>query len=276
MITKDLKSFIYSDVRWDGSIAYRPRTLRELLAEISDENIGVRRALSVVAESIRLLREETGETVDPDRIPIDDPATLALFREGRTGGVFRFRCRPLRKRLRRHPPERFEDLAAWDAFWRPSTIAGGFLDVFIRRLRSPRPARPLGLESLDADVPALDAILEPTRGVPVFHEQFTAMAREIAGFSSEEAYTLRRAASRVATDAGRLERLAPAFASGCAARGLEADTAARLFDWLRDYSMYAISQGNTVAVTWLAWQQAWLKTHHPARFRAACNPFSAL
>ena len=217
---------------------------------------------AVVAETLRRLREGPGVEVDLDRIRPDDPETLAVFAEGRTAGIAGFGSRGMQKRLRQLQPEGFEDLAALFALDRPGPVAGGMLDDFIRRRH--------GARGPEADIPALAPILQPTRGLLVYHEQVAAIAAGVAGFSPEEADSFCQAARKRQT-AILAQQKAP-FVEGCAARGLGRREAEELFRLLETYGEYGFPRAFALACTWISWQQAWLKAHHPVEFDAARRP----
>src|SRR5204863_361107 len=142
------------------------------------------RTLTVIDDAIKSVKAQTGETIDITAIPLDDPEVYRLFQEGRTKGVFQFESGGMVDVLRRAKPTKFEDLAAFNALYRPGALDAGMVDEYVKRKTASKPKYL---------VPALSDILEETYGIIVYQEQVLRVAQAIAGFSLGDADFLRKA-----------------------------------------------------------------------------------
>src|SRR5205807_168577 len=143
------------------------------------------RTLTVIDDAIKSAKAAEGVDIEIDKIPLDDPEVYRLFQEGRTEGVFQFESGGMVDLLRRARPTKFEDLAAFNALYRPGALDAGMVDEYVRRKNGTSKARYL--------VPAMKEILEETYGVIVYQEQVMQIAQVVAGFSLGEADLLRKA-----------------------------------------------------------------------------------
>lgn len=211
------------------------------------------RTLVVLAEAAR------AAGVDPDRIDCDDPAALGIFAGGRLAGIFQFDT-PTARRLCRAAASRisFEVLVALNALNRPGPLAAGLADAYVRRL--------VEGDAPPALHPVYDRIMAATLGVPVYQEQVVALARDLAGYSPEDADGLRK---MIAKKLPGLAAEAPRFVAGATAAGLAEDEAADLFRRLVGFGRYAFNRSHAAAYAYLAVQLAFLKAHHPVAFYAA-------
>ena len=131
--------------------------------------------LTLLHDAVAHIRDTTGETIALDVLPLGDAKTYQLFSEGRTLGIFQFESSGMRDTLRKAKPERFEDLIALNALYRPGPLRGGVIDDFI--------ARKQGKVEITYELPALEPILKETYGVIAFQEQVMRIASDLAGFS---------------------------------------------------------------------------------------------
>src|SRR4030095_16740980 len=146
------------------------------------------KTLTVIQDACALIHERTGERLDMDAVPFDDPAAYALLRTGRTAGIFQFESPLATDTLRAIKCDRFDDLGACNALLRPGPLDAGMHTVFIRRK--------LGQERVTYLHPLLKEIIEPTYGVITYHEQVMRIANVLAGFSLAEADVLRKAVGK--------------------------------------------------------------------------------
>jgi len=215
--------------------------------------------LTVLDDTVQLLRQHRQVELKLDEIPLDDPATFQLFSRGATSGIFQFESHGMREILRRYQPTRFEDLIALNALYRPGPIEGGMIPDFI--------ARKHGEREIVYDLPELKEILEETYGVMVYQEQVMQVANRLAGFSLGEADILRRAMGKKKPKEMAAQR--EKFIAGCKQSKLNEKKAARIFDLMAQFAGYGFNKSHSTAYALLAYQTAYLKTHYPVEFMAA-------
>lgn len=190
--------------------------------------------------------------------PPDDPATYRMLAAGDGIGVFQLDSPGMRRLLRQLQPERFSDLVALLALYRPGPFQAGAVAQFIRRRR--------GEEPVTYPHPVLREALADTYGVLVYQEQVMAIARDAAGFSLGEADDLRRALGRGPRAAAAWQER---FLAGARGQGLAPRAAGAIWRYLLDHAGYSFNKAHTTAYALLAYRTAYLKAHHPARYFAA-------
>ena len=215
--------------------------------------------LTILDDTVRLIATYRGEKVDPSVFPLDDKATYELFARGDTTGIFQFESHGMRDILRRYQPTRLEDLTALNALYRPGPIQGGMIDDFI--------ARKHGKKKVNYDLPELQEILAETWGVILYQEQVMQIANQLAGFSLGDADLLRRAMGKKKHEEMAAQR--EKFVTGCIARKVPQKKAEKLFDLMAEFAGYGFNKSHSCAYALLAYQTAYLKTHHPVEFMAA-------
>ncbi|KFN49638.1 DNA polymerase III subunit alpha [Arenimonas composti] len=197
--------------------------------------------------------------VDVLALPLDDPATYALLSKGQTTAVFQFESRGMKEYIRKLQPSTFEDLIALAALYRPGPLGAGMVDDFIDRRH--------GRAEVSYPHDLLEPILKPTYGVIVYQEQVMQIAQVLAGYSLGGADLLRRAMGKKKPEEMAKERVK--FEAGAAERGIDADTATRIFDLMEKFADYGFNKSHSAAYALVAYQTAWLKAHYPAEFMAA-------
>jgi DNA polymerase-3 subunit alpha len=215
--------------------------------------------LTVLTDAVKLVETNRGVTLQLDSLPLDDAPTYELFSRGDTTAIFQFESHGMRDILRRYQPTRLDDLTALNALYRPGPIQGGMVDDFI--------ARKHGKKKVTYDLPELREILEETYGVILYQEQVMQIANRLAGFSLGEADILRRAMGKKNREEMAAQR--EKFLGGCHARKVPAKKAERIFDLITEFAGYGFNKSHSCAYALLAYQTAWLKTHHPVEFVAA-------
>ncbi len=215
--------------------------------------------LTVIDQTLKQIREQDALDLDLAHVGLDDPETLNLFCEGRTSGIFQFESSGMRDILRRLQPDRFEDLIALNALYRPGPIQGGMIDDFINRRH--------GKVQIEYTVPELEEILKETYGVIVYQEQVMRIASLLGGFSLGEADLLRRAMGKKKKSV--MEKQRKRFLAGAVERGVDAAKAERIFQLMAQFAGYGFNKSHSTAYALLAYQTAYLKTHFPVQFMAA-------
>ena len=216
------------------------------------------KTVTVVDDTLRGLRHQ-GIDLDLDAVPLDDAATFRIFAEARTSGIFQFESAGMRDMLRRAQPSRFEDLAAFNALYRPGALSVGMVDRFI--------ARKLGREKVSYIFSELEPVLRETYGVIAYQEQVMQIAGIIAGFSMAEADVLRKAMGK--KDADVMVRQKMKFLDGAVAKGHPRKKAEELWNYIEPFAGYGFNKSHSVAYAMLAYKTAYLKAHHPVAFMAA-------
>jgi DNA polymerase-3 subunit alpha len=217
------------------------------------------RTLTLLDNCVKLIASQLGETIDLERLPMDDPKTYQLFSEGQTFGIFQFESDGMRDILRRFKPERLSDLTALNALYRPGPIRSGMIDDFIKRKHGKVPVR--------FEVPALKEILDDTLGVIVYQEQVMRIASTLAGFTLGEADILRKAMGKKKADVMQAQR--EQFVAGAVANGIPEKKAKKIFDLMEHFGGYGFNRSHSAAYALLAYQTAYLKANYPVFFMAA-------
>src|SRR5262245_30744312 len=215
------------------------------------------RTLTLIDNCVKMVAEATGEALDPDRFPLDDPRTYELFTAGKTSGLFQFESDGMRDILKRFKPDRLEHLTALNALYRPGPMQ--MIDDFIRRRH--------GHTRATYEHPSLEPILQETYGVMVYQEQVMQIASALAGFTLGEADILRKAMGKKKVEVMTAQK--EKFLKGCADRGVPARKASRIWDLMEQFAGYGFNKSHSAAYAWLAYQTAFLKANYPAWFMAA-------
>jgi len=198
---------------------------------------------------------------DIDRIPIDDPKTFELLRSTQTAAVFQLESSGMRDLIKRMRPDRFDDLIALVALFRPGPLQSGMVDDFITRRHAVNKA------DIDYLHPDLKPLLEETYGVILYQEQVMQIAQLLAGYTLGSADLLRRAMGKKKPEEMAKQR--EIFVTGATERGVAQHTATRIFDLMEKFAAYGFNKSHSAAYAVLAYQTAYLKAHYPAAFMAA-------
>ena len=198
-----------------------------------------------------------GVTVDLDHLPLDDKKTYDMLARGDAGGVFQMEGQGMRDTLRQMRPDRFEDLIAAVALYRPGPMAN--IPDYCRRKHG---------EKWDAPHPEIHDILSETYGIMVYQEQVMQIAQKMAGYSLGGADLLRRAMGKKI--AAEMEAQRDIFTKGAIARGIDPAKAKEVFDLMAKFADYGFNKSHAAAYAFVAYQTAWLKANHPEVFIAAC------
>ena len=212
--------------------------------------------LTILKQTVGLLAE-LGVTVDVDRLPLDDPRTYEMLSRGDAGGVFQFESAGMRDVLRQMRPDRFEDLIAAVALYRPGPMAN--IPDYCRRKHG---------EAWAAPHPELQPILSETYGIMVYQEQVMQIAQTMAGYSLGGADLLRRAMGKKIR--AEMEQQRATFTVGATGRGIKPDKATEVFDLMAKFADYGFNKSHAAAYALVSYQTAWMKANHPVAFLAAC------
>jgi DNA polymerase-3 subunit alpha len=217
------------------------------------------RTLTILEKALETLRRSGGAVPDLDRLPENDPGTLAMLGRGEALGVFQLESSGMRDLLTRIRPDRFEDLSAVVALFRPGPLGSGMVDQYVERKQGRQPVAYLH--------PSLEPILAETYGVIVYQEQVMRIANSLAGFTLNESDTLRKAMGKK-----KPEVMAPfraKFVAGCRGRAIPEDVAVEIWKQMEFFAGYGFNKSHTIAYAVVTYQTAYLKHHHPREFMAA-------
>ncbi|MFA5027240.1 MAG: DNA polymerase III subunit alpha, partial [Candidatus Methylomirabilota bacterium] len=215
------------------------------------------RTLSVIANTVKLVQESRGATVDIERIPQDDPAAFQLLGEAKTFGVFQLESAGMRRLLQDLRPSRIEEVIALVAMYRPGPMEN--IPKFIERRH--------GRTKVEYDHPLMEAILKETYGIMVYQEQVMRIASELGGFSMGEADILRRAMGKKSSELMAEQR--KKFLDGAKAKGIPEKKAERIFAQMEQFAGYGFNKSHAAAYAIVAYQTAYLKANYPVEFMAA-------
>ena len=220
------------------------------------------RTLTVIDICVRLIAkrpDHQGEPFDLGAIPMDDAATFALLRSGETTNVFQLESSGMQGLFKKLRPDRFEDIVAAVALYRPGPMGAGMDNDFVERKH--------GRQRVTYLDPCLEKILEPTRGVIVYQEQVMQIAREMGGYSLGGADLLRRAMGK--KKASEMEKQRQTFVEGAVALGHLAATAEEVFEQMAFFAGYGFNKSHSAAYALITYQTAYLKAHYPVEFTCA-------
>jgi DNA polymerase-3 subunit alpha len=213
--------------------------------------------LTILDLALRYVRVlEPASRLTLDSIPLDDPATFEVFRRANTTAVFQFESRGMRDLLKRARPDRFDDLIALVALYRPGPME--LIPEFCERKHGKR------AQYLD---PRMEPILGPTYGIMVYQEQVMQIAQVIGGYSLGAADLLRRAMGKKKPEEMAKQR--SIFVEGARANGVRDNVAAEMFDLMEKFAGYGFNKSHAAAYALVAYQTAYFKAHYPAAFAAA-------
>ncbi len=215
------------------------------------------KTLSIIKDTIEMIKKRHGVEVDFDKMDFDDDETYKLFREGRTIGIFQFESAGMRKYIKELKPTEFEDLIAMVALYRP-----GPMDKIPSYI-----ARKYNLEKVTYDLDVMEEILKPTYGITIYQEQVMLLSQKIAGFTGGQADRLRKAMGKKKKK--ELDELKSDFIQGGMKNGHPKEVLEKIWKEWESFAHYAFNRSHAVSYAIVAYQTAWLKAHYPAEFLAA-------
>ncbi len=215
--------------------------------------------LTLITDCLAEIARTEGLTIDLASLALEDAKTYQLFAEGHTLGVFQFESSGMRETLRKARPQRFDDLIALNALYRPGPLKGGVVDDFIERRHGRKP--------IEYVVPQLEPILWDTYGVIAYQEQVMRIARDLSGFTLGEADVLRKAMGKKNPEVMKAQQAR--FVEGAVAKGLARKKATRIFELMEHFAGYGFNKSHATAYALLAYHTGYLKANFPRHFMAA-------
>jgi DNA polymerase III subunit alpha len=223
------------------------------------------RTLTIIDWAVRdinAMRSAAGEPpIVISALPMDDAATYQLLKSCKTTAVFQLESRGMKDLIRRLQPDRFGDIVALVALFRPGPLQSGMVEDFIARKHDTSGA------TIDYLHPDLKPVLAATYGVILYQEQVMQIAQILAGYTLGGADLLRRAMGK--KKAEEMAKQRSVFVLGAVARGVPEVLATRIFDLMEKFAGYGFNKSHSAAYALLSYQTAWLKAHYPAAFMAA-------
>ncbi|MFM7528490.1 MAG: DNA polymerase III subunit alpha, partial [Nodosilinea sp.] len=217
------------------------------------------RNLTMIQKTLELIEANHGETLDPDDLPMDDPATYKLLERGDLGGVFQLESSGMRQIVRDLKPDGLEDISSVLALYRPGPLDAGLIPKFINRKH--------GREKIDFAHEILKPILSETYGIMVYQEQIMKIAQDMGGYSLGQADLLRRAMGK--KKMSEMLKHQENFVAGAVARGVEKAVATELWDQMVKFAEYCFNKSHSTAYGFVTFQTAYLKANYPVEYMAA-------
>lgn len=217
------------------------------------------KTLTVIDDCIKLIKARTNEKISIDNIPLDDELVYTTLSEGDTAGIFQLESSGMTDLVMKLKPNTFGDIVALVALFRPGPLGSGMVDDFINRKH--------GRIAIRYELPALEPILCDTYGVIVYQEQVMKIANVLANFSLGDADILRRAMGKKKPE--EMAKQKEKFVAGARANKIPHQKAERIFDLMAKFAEYGFNRAHSAAYALIAYQTAYLKTHHPTEYMAA-------
>lgn len=243
----------------DGQITTGyPMTSLEKIGLLKMDLLGLR-TLTVISETLKIIRRTRGIDVNIDKIPLDDKKTYKLLANAESAGVFQLESSGMRDLVKKLKPEKFEDIIALLALFRPGPIGSGMLDDFMKRKH--------GEIKIRYDHKLLEPILKETYGVILFQEQAMRIASSLAGFSLAQADSLRRAMAKKTPEV--MAEMREHFVNGCIKNDIDKRTADRIFDQIEYFAGYGFNKSHSAAYALISYRTAYLKANFQIEFMTA-------
>ena len=216
------------------------------------------KTLTVIEKTLKYIKEN-GKNFSLKDISFEDKKTYELLSSGHTTGIFQLESAGMRDLLVKMSPNRFEDLIAIVALYRPGPMGSGMIDDFIKRKKGQIPVK--------YELPQLKESLSETHGIILYQEQVMSIANRLANFTMGQADILRKAMGKKKPE--EMEKLKEAFIQGAQKNGISEKKAIRLFDLMTFFAEYGFNKSHSAAYAYISFQTAYLKTHYPVEFMAA-------
>jgi DNA-directed DNA polymerase III (polc) len=215
------------------------------------------KTLTIIKDALALIKRNYDLDIEIDNIPLDDPKTYELYQRGETNATFQFESAGMQKYLRELKPDKFDDLIAMNALYRPGPLE--YIPNFIKRKN--------GEEAITYDLPEMEEYLSDTYGITVYQEQVMLLSQKLAGFSKGDADVLRKAMGK--KQKAVLDKMKSQFVDGAKAKGHPEDKLNKVWtDW-EAFAQYAFNKSHSTCYAFVAYQTAYLKAHYPSEFMAA-------
>lgn len=215
------------------------------------------KTLTIIRDALQLIEQNHGVKIDIDSIPLDDAKTFELYQRAETNGTFQFESAGMQKYLKELKPDKFADLIAMNALYRPGPLA--YIPDYI--------ARKHGRQQIVYDLPEMEEYLHETYGITVYQEQVMLLSQKLAGFTKGDADVLRKAMGK--KDKKTLDKMKSKFMEGAQAKGLDGKKLEKIWtDW-EAFAQYAFNKSHSTCYAFVAFQTAYLKANYPGEYMSA-------
>jgi len=215
------------------------------------------RTLTIIRDAVRFIKQTKDIEIDIEEIDLEDQESFKLFHEGHTIAIFQYESPGMQKHLRDLKPNKFEDLIAMNALYRPGPLQ--YIPDFIKRKH--------GTQKITYDLPEMQEYLEETYGITVYQEQVMLLSQKLGGFSKGEADKLRKGMGKKIKKV--IDEMYPKFLEGCKKNGHPEDKIAKIWSDWEKFASYAFNKSHSTCYALIAFQTAYLKTHYPSEFMSA-------
>ena len=217
------------------------------------------RTLTVIEEAIKIINRVRGINLKSEDMVMGDANTFKLLSKAKTMGIFQLESSGMRDLLKKLKPEKFEDIVALLALYRPGPIGSGMLDDFMKRKH--------GEVSVRYDNPLLEPILKETYGIIVYQEQVMMIVSSLAGFSLAQADILRRAIGKKTPEI--MDQQRKAFIDGASRNKIDKRIAEKIFNLIEHFAGYGFNKSHSAAYAMISYRTAFLKANYPVEFMTA-------
>ena len=258
---------IYCDDSGSGVVTQFDKNDVEEAGLIKFDFLGLR-TLTIIDWAVQMINRERSANSEAllniDHIPLDDEKTYQLMQRAETTAVFQLESRGMKELIKKLGPDRFEDIVALVALFRPGPLQSGMVDDFINRKKG---RAEVSYPHAQYQHECLKPALEPTYGIILYQEQVMQIAQEMGGYTLGGADLLRRAMGK--KNADEMAKQRELFVQGAIEKGHSQSLASNIFDLMEKFAGYGFNKSHSAAYALVAYQTAWLKTHYAAEFMAA-------
>ena len=258
---------IYCDDSGGGVVTQFDKNDVEEAGLVKFDFLGLR-TLTIIDWAVRMINRTRSanaeEPLDIEKIPLDDNPTYELMQRAETTAVFQLESRGMKELIKKLGPDRFEDIVALVALFRPGPLQSGMVDDFINRKKG---RAEVSYPHVQYQHECLKPALEPTYGIILYQEQVMQIAQEMGGYTLGGADLLRRAMGK--KNAAEMAKQRELFTQGAVSKGFAEDLASNIFDLMEKFAGYGFNKSHSAAYALVAYQTGWLKAHYPAEFMAA-------
>ena len=237
--------------QWDGPHVEKAGLLKM-------DFLGLRN-LTILHKAVQNVKKHRGENIEPIKLPLDDQPTYELLQRGETKGVFQFESGGIRDLLTKMKPDKFADIIATSALYRPGPLEGGMVMDYVDVKHGRKPPAKVH--------PLVDKVLEETYGVMVYQEQVMRILNRVGGIELADAYKCIKAISKKKEKI--ISSYFEAYVKGAVERGVDQNVAVELFELIKKFAGYGFNKSHSTAYGAVSYQTAYLKAHYPAEFMAA-------
>lgn len=213
--------------------------------------------LSIIKDACEIIKSNRNIDINPDEIPLDDKKTFELYQKGMTLGTFQFESEGMSQHLKNLKPDKFEDLIAMNALYRPGPMQ--YIPKFINRKH--------GIEEITYEIPVMSKYLSETYGITVYQEQVMLLSQALAGFTPGEADKLRKAMGKKKKDV--MQELKEKFITGCLNNKLDKNKIEKIWQDWEKFAEYAFNKSHSTCYAYIAFQTAYLKANYPAEYMSS-------